>query len=181
MDTFPSTKKFRNVLEETRHYLCNLSSLYWEKHMQNMLLVTSTSLCQKCNCILYDLMFVLMHVRGSTVFLFYIWWLILKTQFWTYVTFQACMVENEDEDPSQETITFLYKFTKGACPKSYGFNAAKLANIPDDVCKTWLLELWRLTPFLTIFQLYRGGSHWQTLSVNVVLSAPHHEGFKCLL
>ena len=25
--------------------------------MQNMLLVTSTSLCQKCNCILYDLMF----------------------------------------------------------------------------------------------------------------------------
>ena len=43
------------------------------------------------------------------------------------------MVENEDEDPSQETITFLYKFTKGACPKSYGFNAAKLANIPDDV------------------------------------------------
>lgn len=45
------------------------------------------------------------------------------------------MVENEDEeDPSQETITFLYKFTSGACPKSYGFNAAKLANLPDDVC-----------------------------------------------
>jgi len=47
--------------------------------------------------------------------------------------FQACMVENEDEDPSQETITFLYKFSSGACPKSYGFNAAKLANLPDDV------------------------------------------------
>ncbi|XP_061481629.1 DNA mismatch repair protein Msh6 [Rhineura floridana] len=45
----------------------------------------------------------------------------------------ACMVENESDDPSQETITFLYKFTKGACPKSYGFNAARLANIPEEV------------------------------------------------
>ena len=44
------------------------------------------------------------------------------------------MVENEnDEDPTQETITFLYKFIRGACPKSYGFNAARLANIPDQV------------------------------------------------
>ena len=30
----------------------------------------------------------------------------------------VCMVENESEDPSQETITFLYKFIKGSCPKS---------------------------------------------------------------
>ncbi|CAI5771285.1 mismatch repair Msh6 isoform X2 [Podarcis lilfordi] len=45
----------------------------------------------------------------------------------------ACMVENETDDPSQETITFLYKFIKGACPKSYGFNAARLANIPEEV------------------------------------------------
>ena len=44
------------------------------------------------------------------------------------------MVENEDEtDSSKETITFLYKFVKGACPKSYGFNAARLAGIPDQV------------------------------------------------
>ena len=44
------------------------------------------------------------------------------------------MLENEDsDDPSQETITFLYKFTGGACPKSYGFNAARLANIPEEV------------------------------------------------
>ncbi|CAI9567775.1 unnamed protein product [Staurois parvus] len=48
----------------------------------------------------------------------------------------ACMVENECEDPSQETITFLYKFIQGACPKSYGFNAARLANIPDDIIQT---------------------------------------------
>ncbi|XP_053099909.1 DNA mismatch repair protein Msh6 isoform X2 [Hemicordylus capensis] len=48
----------------------------------------------------------------------------------------ACMVENECDDPSQETITFLYKFIKGACPKSYGFNAAKLADIPEEIIKT---------------------------------------------
>uniref|UniRef100_A0A8C4PYB2 DNA mismatch repair protein n=1 Tax=Eptatretus burgeri TaxID=7764 RepID=A0A8C4PYB2_EPTBU len=48
----------------------------------------------------------------------------------------ACMVENEnDDDPSQETITFLYKFVGGACPKSYGFNAARLAGLPDEVIK----------------------------------------------
>ena len=45
---------------------------------------------------------------------------------------QACMVENENEH-GKETITFLYKFVKGACPKSYGFNAAGLAGIPDEV------------------------------------------------
>lgn len=44
------------------------------------------------------------------------------------------MVENEDDDdPSKETITFLYKFITGACPKSYGFNAARLAGLSDDV------------------------------------------------
>ncbi|KAA0718310.1 DNA mismatch repair protein [Triplophysa tibetana] len=48
----------------------------------------------------------------------------------------ACMVENECEDPSQETITFLYKFIGGACPKSYGFNAARLANIPEEVIQS---------------------------------------------
>lgn len=38
------------------------------------------------------------------------------------------MVEGE-----QESITFLYKFTEGACPKSYGFNVAKLAGLPSNV------------------------------------------------
>ncbi|XP_028406070.1 DNA mismatch repair protein Msh6-like [Dendronephthya gigantea] len=49
----------------------------------------------------------------------------------------ACMVENEDEsgDPSKETITFLYKFVEGACPKSYGFNAARLASIPEEIIR----------------------------------------------
>lgn len=51
-----------------------------------------------------------------------------------FIFLKACMVENESEDdPTQETITFLYKFVKGACPKSYGFNAARLASIPNEV------------------------------------------------
>ncbi|CAN7998899.1 unnamed protein product, partial [Ixodes hexagonus] len=51
-----------------------------------------------------------------------------------YLGHMACMVENENaDDPTQETIVFLYKFARGACPKSYGFNAAKLAGVPADV------------------------------------------------
>lgn len=52
----------------------------------------------------------------------------------------ACMVENEGDgedssDPTQETVTFLYKYTDGACPKSYGFNAAKLAGLDKEIIK----------------------------------------------
>ncbi|MPC89739.1 putative DNA mismatch repair protein Msh6 [Portunus trituberculatus] len=47
------------------------------------------------------------------------------------------MVESgeDDNDPSQETITFLYKFTDGSCPKSYGFNVARLAGLPETVIR----------------------------------------------
>ncbi|RXN01763.1 DNA mismatch repair protein Msh6 [Acipenser ruthenus] len=67
----------------------------------------------------------------------------------------ACMVENECEDPSQETITFLYKFIRGACPKSYGFNAARLANIPEEVIQTGhkkAKEFERITVSLRVFK-----------------------------
>lgn len=50
------------------------------------------------------------------------------------------MVENEG-DPAEETITFLYKFARGACPKSYGFNVARLANIPGEVCVNNFIEI----------------------------------------
>ncbi|XP_063381662.1 probable DNA mismatch repair protein Msh6 [Cydia fagiglandana] len=53
----------------------------------------------------------------------------------------ACMVEtdestadNDDHIP-EETITFLYKLSPGACPKSYGFNAARLAGIPREITR----------------------------------------------
>lgn len=53
------------------------------------------------------------------------------------------MVENDetnelDSEQTQETITFLYKFVNGACPKSYGFNAARLAGMPADIIKIGL-------------------------------------------
>ncbi|KAK0081399.1 hypothetical protein PV325_012235 [Microctonus aethiopoides] len=48
----------------------------------------------------------------------------------------ACQVENEEEDEvTEEAVTFLYKFIEGACPKSYGFNAARLAGIPLSITK----------------------------------------------
>lgn len=44
------------------------------------------------------------------------------------------MVENESEDDvDQESITFLYKLEEGNCPKSYGFNAARLAGLPQNI------------------------------------------------
>lgn len=42
------------------------------------------------------------------------------------------MVENED-DASEESVTLLYKLSKGRCPKSFGFNAAKLAGLPAKI------------------------------------------------
>ncbi|XP_039760055.1 probable DNA mismatch repair protein Msh6 isoform X3 [Pararge aegeria] len=51
----------------------------------------------------------------------------------------ACMVETDETTPDndetipEETITFLYKLSPGACPKSYGFNAARLAGIPREI------------------------------------------------
>lgn len=45
----------------------------------------------------------------------------------------SCMIENDDENPGKETLVFLYKFVQGSCPKSHGFNAARLANIPTAI------------------------------------------------
>lgn len=43
------------------------------------------------------------------------------------------MVENDEENVGEEAVTFLYKLAKGRCPKSYGFNAARLAGLPADI------------------------------------------------
>lgn len=40
------------------------------------------------------------------------------------------MIENEG-DVLNERVIFLYKLDKGVCPKSYGFNVAKLAGLPQ--------------------------------------------------
>lgn len=48
----------------------------------------------------------------------------------------ACMVENEDdEDVTQETVTFLYKYIDGPASKSYAFGAAKLAGMSLDIIR----------------------------------------------
>merc|ERR1719482_577408 len=36
-------------------------------------------------------------------------------------------------DEAAQTVTFLYKFRRGLCPKSYGMNVARLAGLPDSV------------------------------------------------
>ncbi|KAM7277513.1 hypothetical protein ACFE04_019379 [Oxalis oulophora] len=45
----------------------------------------------------------------------------------------ACQVGKGEE--GVEEVTFLYRMTAGACPKSYGVNVARLAGIPDFILK----------------------------------------------
>ncbi|KAI8764552.1 DNA mismatch repair protein Msh6 [Biomphalaria glabrata] len=81
----------------------------------------------------------------------------------------ACMVENEnDEDPSQETITFLYKFVKGACPKSYGFNAARLASIPEEVIKCAIQKSKKFESSVESHKMFR--TVWKTTSSSDLLT-----------
>ncbi|KAG2496433.1 hypothetical protein HYH03_005657 [Edaphochlamys debaryana] len=58
------------------------------------------------------------------------------------VMHMACAVEGQEEDsegladkPAEggEEVTFLYRLTMGACPKSYGTNVARLAGLPASV------------------------------------------------
>ena len=44
-----------------------------------------------------------------------------------------CMVEEDDESTGADRITFLYTLGRGACPKSFGINVARLAGLPNDV------------------------------------------------
>ncbi|KAH7642757.1 dna mismatch repair protein msh6-like protein [Dermatophagoides farinae] len=50
--------------------------------------------------------------------------------------YMSYMIENEnDKDPTDENIVFLYKLQPGICNKSYGFNVAKLAGIPNEIIR----------------------------------------------
>lgn len=42
------------------------------------------------------------------------------------------MVENEG-DALNERVTFLYKIIEGRCPKSYGFNVARLSGLKNSI------------------------------------------------
>lgn len=52
-----------------------------------------------------------------------------------------CVVDKENnEDPTMEDVTFLYELESGICPKSYGFYAAKLAGIDQQVVRSAYAE-----------------------------------------
>lgn len=45
----------------------------------------------------------------------------------------ACAVSPSANGSAAEEVTFLYKLSAGACPKSYGTNVARLAGLPQSV------------------------------------------------
>jgi DNA mismatch repair protein MSH6 len=47
----------------------------------------------------------------------------------------GCTVEPPLDEGGVERVTFLYRLTDGACPKSYGINVAKLAGLPESVVR----------------------------------------------
>ena len=61
--------------------------------------------------------------------------------------------EDDNYDPCEENITFLYKLTGGACPKSYGFNAAKLAGLPLNVSENCSDACYNLLCFIFEFSV----------------------------
>lgn len=69
----------------------------------------------------------------------------------------ACMAENEEqvEDPSQESIIFLYQFVTGACPKSYGFHAARLAGLDRSIISHGYQKAKELEAKMSAVQLFR--------------------------
>ena len=60
------------------------------------------------------------------------------------------MVNDDDQ-----SITFLYKFGEGAASKSHGFNAAKLAGIPEEICKQGLVKSVEFEGFSKKIQLMK--------------------------
>lgn len=46
-----------------------------------------------------------------------------------------CQVTSDDAVSGQQDVTFLYRVADGSCPKSYGFNVARMAGLPDPVVR----------------------------------------------
>lgn len=69
----------------------------------------------------------------------------------------ACMVENDEQvdDPSQENIIFLYQFVDGACPKSYGFHAARLAGLDRSIISRGFQQAKVMETKMASIQLFR--------------------------
>lgn len=45
----------------------------------------------------------------------------------------SCHIPSEAEGGAVEEVTFLYRVAAGNCPKSYGFNVARKAGLPESV------------------------------------------------
>lgn len=70
---------------------------------------------------------------------------------------------NDDEEgvkAGSESITFLYKLAPDFCPKSYGFNVARLAGLPTQV-----------SVFYVIYLLLYFGKHILEISAAIQCSA----------
>ncbi|UJR30337.1 hypothetical protein I4U23_017874 [Adineta vaga] len=86
----------------------------------------------------------------------------------------SCMIENDEETPSKQTLVFLYKFVEGSCPKSHGFNAARLANIPESIVelaqtKALAFERW-VTLKRTLFTLKKATDQSQSQDILQIIS-----------
>ncbi len=65
---------------------------------------------------------------------------------------------------ADQSITFLYKFGEGACPKSHGFNAARLADVPDEIIKLGSIKSVEFENFSKRIQLLKKIMHSKTKS-----------------
>ena len=63
--------------------------------------------------------------------------------------------DESSESPSTDCITFLYRFVPGACPKSHGFNAARLASLPTSVIRNGLTQAAKLESEYNKRELFR--------------------------
>lgn len=90
----------------------------------------------------------------------------------------ACMVENDEEvdDPSQENIIFLYQFVDGACPKSYGFHAARLAGLERNIITRGFQQAKQMESRMLSVQLFRDMFQKQT-----TLPVDFQPNWNCLL
>ena len=87
----------------------------------------------------------------------------------------ACMAEEDEqvEDPSQESIIFLYQFVDGNCPKSYGFHAARLAGLYKSIisrgyerAKDMEMEMGQRQAFKDLFkQGSEGKVDWKSIGI----------------
>lgn len=76
-------------------------------------------------------------VRALTMFSTHYYSLVEEASSWSGIKLghMSCMITEGgcDVSDNEESIIFLYKLEEGMCPKSYGFNAARLAGIPAEI------------------------------------------------